>query len=362
VSHRRPARRSTGVLAAVAVVAVLAGGAVAWAVTRPVAGHGSAAPRADRAGTTLPPPASTSGTVGSPSRTTTRSATSAGPHAEPTPTTKPPCGQPGDCGFPSALTTGFGSTSLRVHTGDMEIHQNGMVISGWDLHGALDIWANDVTIEDSRITSSTWWGVNLRTGYTGLKVLHCQITAVPGQGPDAGGEDYAVSNGGDGTLEVGWNDISVFGDALSTGNGFLHDNYVHDIVPFVNQSGTYEHTDAVISDGSDPAGLTIQHNTLLNPVGATKGASAAVGLFADDGPVTNTTVDDNWIGGGAYALYGGGTGSTDVRITGNVFSTEYWPAGGIYGPATAWDPQGAGNTWQDNAFADGKPIAAPPSQ
>jgi hypothetical protein len=267
-----------------------------------------------------------------------------------------PCSSAGACGFPTAATTGPRSTPDSRQSGDITIRTDGTVIDGWNLTGSLDIYANDVTVVDSSITSTNWWGVNLRSGYHGLRVLHSRITAVPGKGLDNGGEDYAVSNMGTSSVEVGWSDISVFGDALSMGQGDLHDNYVHDLAPFVNLSGQWQHLDPVISDGGGSGQLVIRHNTLLNSVGVDHGASAAVGLYPDTGTVNNAVVDSNWIAGGAYALYGGGPGSTGIKVTHNVFSDQYHPACGYYGVVAYWNAGGAGNVWTDNTTAEGKPV------
>lgn len=307
--------------------------------------------------------------------TPTARASSQGTSATPSPTASPPtprarvsatapairaaCASPGVCGFPTAGNTGPKPGSLTAHSGNISIRQNGMVISGWNLAGSLDIYADNVTIVDSRITSANWWGVNLRPGHTGLRVLHSYITAVPGKGPDNGGEDYALSNMSSGSVEVGWCDLSVFGNTVSTGHGYIHDNYVHDLVPFVNHSGYYQHTDAVIANGGDTAGLRLEHNTLLNPIDVGHGASAAIGLYPDNGHVTDVTIKDNWLAGGAYALYGGGPGAARMVVSGNVFSAEYWPQCGFYGAIAHWNPAGAGNQWSGNAFADGTPVGAP---
>jgi hypothetical protein len=243
----------------------------------------------------------------------------------------------------------------------MSIRKDGTVIRGWDITGSLDVYADDVTIIDSRITSDNWWGVNLRSGHHGLRVLHTTVTAVPGKGPDNGGVDYAVSNMGTSSVEVGWCDVSVFGDALSMGQGDLHDNYVHDITPFRNLGGEWQHTNAVISNGGGAGGLTVRHNTLLNPTPVDQGASGSVGLFADSGPVTDVTVQDNWLAGGAYALYGGGQGATGVKVTGNIFSTQYHPGSGGYGPVAAWNAGGRGNVWSDNHMSDGRTVTPGPA-
>jgi hypothetical protein len=266
------------------------------------------------------------------------------------------CSSAGACGFPSAATTGPRGTPGNRQSGDISVRTDGMVISGWNLTGSLDIYANDVTVVDSSITSSNWWGVNLRSGYHGLRVLHSRITGVPGKGQDNGGEDYAVSNMGTSSIEVGWSDISVFGNALSMGQGDLHDNYVHDLAPFVNASGQWQHLDAVISDGGGNGQLLIRHNTLLNAADVDHGASAGIGLYPDTGTVSNAVVDDNWIAGGAYALYGGGPGSTGIKVTRNVFSDQYHPACGVYGNVAYWNAGGAGNVWAANTTSDGRPV------
>ena len=265
-----------------------------------------------------------------------------------------------EAGFPGAGTTGP-RTALKPHaTGNMSIRTDGTVIKGWNITGSLDIYANNVTIIDSKITSTNWWGVNLRPGFSGLRVLHTTITAVPGKGPDNGGVDYAVSNMGASSIEVGWCDISVFGNALSMGQGNIHDNYVHGLVPFRNAGGEWQHTDAVISGGGNTGKLIIRHNTLLNPVDVNRGASASIGLFADSGHVSNTVIDNNLLAGGAYALYGGGDGATGITVTNNVFSTRYHRNSGVYGSVTAWNA-GSGNVWSGNRYADGTPVTPEPT-
>ncbi|MDX6331676.1 MAG: hypothetical protein QOI83_4059, partial [Streptomycetaceae bacterium] len=299
----------------------------------------------------------TTGQATTPPSGTAGSAATAGPSGASTkPRAAGACASPRACGFPDASTTGPRIPMRRHDTGAMSIRTDGQVIRGWDITGSLDVYANDVTVIDSRITSTNWWGINLRSGFHGLRILHTVITAVPGKGPDNGGEDYAVSNMGGSSIEVGWCDVSVYGDALSMGQGNLHDNYVHDIRPFRNLGGEWQHTNAVISNGGNRGHLIIRHNTLLNPTGVSQGASASIGLFSDTGVVKNVTVDHNWLAGGAYALYGGGTGATGIQVTRNVFSKQYHSASGGYGVVAAWNAAGTGNVWRDNRMSDGTPI------
>ncbi len=246
--------------------------------------------------------------------------------------------------------TGDGNSTVT------NITKDGTVINGVNLTGGIDVWANNVTIENSRISADSWWGINLREGYSNLKVLHCTIVGQPGRGPDNGGEDYGVSSAG-GYVEIGWSDISEFGEGISLGTGDVHDSYVHDLQAFIpDGSSSYEHLDALISDGG--SGLTVEHNTMLDQFSPQKGASASIGLFDDSQAVTDTTVTDNFIAGGAFALYpGGGSTSQGITVTDNVFSTMYWSGSGYYGPdATEYWHGGSGNTWSGNTWADGSAV------
>lgn len=333
-----------------------AGSSVASAgrsATGPAATPGASGASAEIGSATSRPSPSRSATAAGSSKATSKGASA--PAGSPA-ALKGPCASPAACGFPDAGSTGP-RIGLTAHSGNLELRTDGQVISGWDLTGSLDIYANNVTVIDSRITSSNWWGVNLRAGYSGLRVLHSTVTGVPGKGPDNGGEDYAVSNMGGSSLEVGWNNISVFVNAISMGQGNIHDNYVHDISPFINADGQWAHTDAVISDGGNTGLLTVRHNTLLNPTDAAHGASASIGLYADTGSVANSVVDGNWLAGGAYALYGGGPGAHGIQVTNNVFSSQYHPGSGVYGAVAYWNAGGAGNTWSNNRMSDGTPVS-----
>ncbi|WP_055525414.1 hypothetical protein [Streptomyces graminilatus] len=323
------------------------------------AGEATAGLSASPSPTPTPTPKPTATRTPAPPAKPTPTAGAGSTHGAPAARTN--CASPGACGFPDADSTGPRISLKPKKAGNWAIRTDGLVIRGQDITGSLDIYANDVTVIDTKVTSDNWWGINLRPGFSGLKVLHSTITAVPGKGPDNGGVDYAVSNMGASSIEVGWCDVSVFGDALSMGQGNIHDNYVHDIEPFINLGGEWQHTNSVISGGGNTGHLIIRHNTLLNPTGLKEGASGSVGLFADTGVVRNVTVDDNWMAGGAYALYGGSTGATGIRVTGNIFSTEYHPTSGGYGVVAHWNEGGAGNVWRDNRMSDGRLVKPEPS-
>jgi hypothetical protein len=276
------------------------------------------------------------------------------------------------CGFPTARNTGWaaaGTTSLKNVTSpgptgigspySTEIRTNGAVISGINLTGSIDVYANNVTIKNCRITTRNWFGINQRNGHSGLKVFNCTIIGVPGKGLDHGGEDYGISDDG-GQMEVAHNNIYGFGEGITSGQGYFHDNYVHSLQSYIPiGSKSYQHTNALIDSGG--SGIRVVHNTFLNWMPPRAGGSSSLMLAYDSAPVTHATIQDNWLAGGAYCLYPGGvTGSNNIVITGNFFSTEFFPGCGYYGlnAATHWH-YGHGDVWRKNVWANGRQAGRP---
>ncbi len=260
-------------------------------------------------------------------------------------------------GYPDASTTGVpANTALIKHPRDIIIPAgfDDITIVNADVTGNIDVYGNDAIIDNSRVTSTHFWGINQRSVANNLLVDHCTILSVPGQGADNGGSDYAINSGSAGDLTVTYTDMSLFGTGVQTAVGTIEHNYIHDLQVFIPQgSPDYYHSDAIISGGGSVGGLYIHHNTLLNQISALQGGTAAVGLFADFGPQFNVVVDDNFLAGGAYTTYGGNLASHDVAFTNNKFSTIFWPNSGYYGPSAYFLSAGVNNVWSNNIWADG---------
>jgi hypothetical protein len=352
--------------------AVLLGMVAAAAIT--AAGCSSPSPDSQVTAATGAPPASTSASApaaGKPAAATTTPTATAPATPSSSGVPQAPCPSAhatySSCGFPTAQNTGWasaGAPSLRNVTSpgpsgvgspySTEIRTNGAVISGINLTGSLDVYANNVTIKNCRITTRNWFGINQRKGYSGLKILNCTIIGVKGKGLDHGGEDYGISDDG-GQMEVAHNNIYGFGEGITSGEGYIHDNYVHSLQSYIPLgSNSYQHTNALIDSGG--SGIRIVHNTFLNWMPPRAGGSSSLMLAYDSVPVTNATVEHNWLAGGAYCLYPGGvTGSKNIVITGNFFSTEIFPGCGFYGlnATTHWH-YGHGDVWRKNVWVNGR--------
>ncbi len=264
------------------------------------------------------------------------------------------------CGFPNAANSGVPSgiqlTPINGGSDGLTITQDGTVIDAADVTGWINVYANNVTIKNSRITTTGYWGIMLAEGYSGLKVLNSTVVGVPGQGADNGGEDYGIAIYGGPGVEIAYNDISQFAHDFAGSNGYVHDNYMHDLQAFIYGTGTdYAHLEDVYDGGNDTRPLLLQHNTFLDQVTGDRGETAAVYATDDDGPLTNVTVDDNWLAGGAFALYAGNRNgnATNIHVTDNKFSTAYFPNSGFHGPIGQYNPDGQGNVISGNVIADG---------
>ena len=275
--------------------------------------------------------------------------------------------------WPDCSDTGVpAGTALTRRSGILTITKNGTVIGRIYLEGSVDIYADNVTIEDSVIVSSGYLGIMQRPGYHGLKVLHDTIMGDPGKGPDSGGEDIGVWNVG-GSAEIGYDNISEFGGDVDIVTGVVFDSYLHDEQSFGSEGiggcdplptpipqRCYNHSNAFgIDSGHD---IILRHNTILeSPI---PGADAAVELDNDLGAVSNVTVVDNFIAGGSYCTYSGSrpgvAPSVSIKYIGNAFSTLYEPECGEFGPVAYWNASGAGSVWSGNYWVggsdNGKPV------
>jgi hypothetical protein len=126
--------------------------------------------------------------------------------------------------------------------------------------------------------------------------------------------------------------------------GLVQDSYIHDLV--ANNSA---------SDVSGTGGSSLQvvHDTLLNQ------HSSEYVVFC---PSTNCLVNDNLLAGGAFVIEGGGgssaNSSSNIVITGNRFSTLYFPSYGSQGDAVHFDNTDSENVWSGNV-TDGTNQALP---
>ncbi len=194
------------------------------------------------------------------------------------------------------------------------------MINALDVKGTIWVMAPNVTIQNSRITSTDWTSIWIKPGITGTIVKDSEISNV-GSSPDG-------ANGIVGAGTFLRNDIHHVENGFNiSGPSTIQDNYVHDMEAPNVRAGTQwggPHYDGIEINGG-VSNVTIKHNTIINENGQT----SAVMINNDFGPVSNITVDGNYLAGGGYTLYSDGSfSSTDtisgVQFTNNVLGEGYW--------------------------------------
>jgi hypothetical protein len=219
---------------------------------------------------------------------------------------------PSACGLPDAGNTGVpAGTKLTTVNGDLTVTKAGSVVQDKDVHGCINVEAKNVTIRDTKISCSDYYGISsFSSSYQGggLLIEDVEIDCM----------DHNTT--GVGSYGLTARRLNIHGCE----NGFdvdsdvtVVDSYIHDLY-----EGATGHADGVqLSIGID---VTVTHNTIFNP----NGTSAMISNGSD---IKNVLVANNLLSGGAYTLYCPSGGSSNYRVIGNRFSKLYGAHGGEYG-------------------------------
>jgi hypothetical protein len=251
---------------------------------------------------------------------------------------------------PSQLTSGPG---WKYDTrGWVEVSGQGASLSGLNITTNLDISASNVTIKNVNVVETgNGFGISLRHTKN-VTIENSDISSPYNSGPNrlqvAIKDIYGDATG----TTITGNNIWNTSTAVQIGEGTVTNNYIHDLAYY-----TGDHVNGIKSEGGDFGGLTITHNTVLNPVNQTD----AIGLFENFGAQENCLISNNLIAGAGYTLYGGANLGkwipTNIKITGNRIARTYYPNGGSYGPYTAVVNGTNGDVWSGNIWDNtGAPI------
>lgn len=283
---------------------------------------------------------------------------------------------PAACGFPAPSTTGPGLAALTP-SGSITVSTAGATISGKDVTGTIIVSANDVTLENDRVTQTGNCGttnacgnyaIGISPGVTGVKIKNVETRSAAG---DTCQQD--IRNGGTGLL--------------------VEDSYLH---ACDGNIWTYEpvtlknsfllakidiSSDHIENIYAETTTFTAVHDTFFNPVVQT------ANIFANNNGGVGTTaacsdhitVEDSLLAGGGYQIYpcahSGSVGSSSFVVRNNHFArclgaetvtqtggnhvcvngpdaNGYFPNGGSYGrTSNSYGGTWTGNVWDDNGAA-----------
>ena len=277
--------------------------------------------------------------------------------------------KPSTCNYPDATNTGVpAGTALKsvpsqvssgpgwsynAATKAVIVKVNGTVLSGLYIPSNLTISASNVTVKNVQVVTGGTFGISL-THTTGVTIENSTIS---GQNATTGRVDSAIKDVyGDSTgMVIKDNNISLFRTAMQLSNGLVDGNYIHDPGYIAG-----DHTNGVVSTGGTKT-LMIENNTIFNSQGQTD--AVTVNSAKSGMPVANETIQNNFLAGGGYAIYGGtnlGNTTSNIVIKGNRFGQLYYPKSGQFGPVAYFDSAGKGNVWSGNIWdSTGLAIATP---
>lgn len=266
---------------------------------------------------------------------------------------------PSNCGYPDATNTGpapgtvFTKVPEQATSGNgwnwdstyqyISVYGSNITLNGIETAGNIDITGSNVTLQNCKIIESNgMFGVSIRHT-TNVTIKNCRIA---GTNASSGRMMVGIKSiyDDDVNLRSIANNISYVSTGIQYCQGLIQDNYIHDMG---YQSG--DHLNGTTSNAGCNQ-LTIQHNTIFNSFSQTD----AISLFEDFGQQKNALITNNYVAGGGYTIYGGanagGITPTNVQVTGNRISDNYYANGGFYGWLAAWDGSGSGNACSGNVL------------
>ncbi len=233
--------------------------------------------------------------------------------------------------FPDATCTGVapGSTLIPYH-GSLTITHDNMTLYNMDVTGTVNVRANNVTIENSKIHDSTP-GIGVYSGDATIRnseFYNIDETAV----------GYTNWKG------YNLNIHDMLGDGVKLGdNTDLEDSYIHNFTP-----GTGSHSDGgQMQNGS--SNIIVRHNN-INGLGGNSALFFAPDLGPDGtGPIT---IDKNLLDGGGFtlAIVDGNNGQyhqAGYTVTNNHFLRDF-----AYGPLHINEPLANFDSWSGNVWDD----------
>lgn len=282
---------------------------------------------------------------------------------------------PAECGFPSPGSAGVPEGVSLTPSGSIEVSEDGAVVKDLDVTGTIKILADDVTVEDTRVTQNTTCGhhngscgnyaIGIAPELKGIKIRNVETRSAPGQTCE-----QDIRNLGAQVVIDGAYMHACDGNIFTTGPTLLKNSY-----GITKLEIDDDHIENVYFEGSTFKAI---HNTLLNPIEQT----AVIFGNAEGGSDTfncdnHLTVLGNLLAGGGYTLYPCAhtvsPGSSYMNVQGNHFArcttkkgykpnggnhpcvggfdeNGYYAESGSYGVAT--DYYRSAGTWRGNVWDD----------
>jgi nitrous oxidase accessory protein NosD len=251
---------------------------------------------------------------------------------------------------PTAQNTGVPPGVRLRPKENLVIDKPGTVIDGRDMTGGIEIKADNVTIRNSRLRVTAWYGITYADGVTGTKILNNDIFTTEGGYVGIATRDSIVCG----------NHIRGFENGITMGgNTMVRSNLIEDFRGMPGEDPHFDGIEVYFGSNSRIWGNDIR---LVDPAGRWLRDTGAINITTHWSDIRNVDIRGNWIGGGSYTLY-----VTDVAdhvyeqisIVGNRWYGK-GPAGHAAWGAMSVDDAAGVSEFRDNLWGDtGEPLKAP---
>jgi hypothetical protein len=220
--------------------------------------------------------------------------------------------------WPDASTTGVPAGTILRPSGSISVTANGTVINGLDIAGCVDIHANDVVIENSRISCGRTTQV-VRV-FSGAQNLTVRDTELDGQNKAA--------------ACIGFDNFTMLRDNLhncvdgvnANGDVAMEYSYVHLLSRL---TGTHNDTFQTIGGAHM---LLIGNNMDAYNTTTSDLMNSAIQTGHLNKPLSDVLVVGNLVDGGNYTINAGASSTNGYSISGYVFSGNRFGTHSRYGP------------------------------
>jgi len=217
-------------------------------------------------------------------------------------------------GYASLAMTGP-SKALTTTSSSITVTTDGTIIDGYDITGAIIVRANNVTIRDTRIRTTSPYGIDTDSTVTGLVIDHVSIEGL------ANTCSAGIDPAGSWTLR--YSNISGCIDGIKVhSNQLVEWNYVYNLRTGNLPNGGLAHNDAMQSTSGN--NVIVRHNNLNANWQA--GANSSLMMGTNFGTLSNYVFDSNRFNGGQFTVFfrdkGYGT-PTNITITNNTWARNW---------------------------------------
>jgi len=238
----------------------------------------------------------------------------------------------------TALATGLSDPSALVkHDGSLTVTEDGAVVENLEIHGRLEIRADNVTVRNVWVYGSDFWSVLVKSGSARFEDVEIGNASYPGLRGIGGNNIVAVSL-----------DIHHVEDGIKLGSNATYSGvHVHDLA----SPRSAPHIDAVQVEGRSTN--SVVKNSILSSIGPRGLGNSAVIVKSDLGFPSDISFVNNYMEGGNFTIFvhDGGYGfPKNVSFVGNRFGTS-----SRYGLTWFKGPV----AWEDNTWAETKELIDP---